>query len=219
MQTGTIEAHGLGEFDVAAQCLVGGCRPDAVGIEALIEHQTLVVGLVVQVEIAVCHVHLAHSGIRLDAVDDLAAATHLIDHLIEERRLRRPQFGILHGHHCHGTVSTRDGGLSHLFLTVEHLHSQLVAGRLTEEARMDDELLLVDVGHGEHRLQALLIDGFEPYRLPDARGTGVHTTVGIEFEGLLTTGLHTAAQVVLHPHHEVVTGAGLRLFGDVERER
>ena len=84
---------------------------------------------------------------------------------------------------------------------------------------MHDELLLVDVGHGEYRLQPFGIHGFQPHRLPNAGGAGVHAAVAVQTLALLSSQLVAATQVVLHPHHQVVACSRLYLPADVEGER
>ena len=63
VQAGAIEAHGLRQGDVLLEGFVGGGGPDTVGIEALVEHEALEVGLVVQIEVTACQMHLAHAGV------------------------------------------------------------------------------------------------------------------------------------------------------------
>ena len=103
--------------------------------------------------------HLAHAGIRLNAVDDHAGGiAHLVGDVVEEGRFGRPQLRLLDGQHGHGTVIARHLRLCHHLFAVIDFYRQSVGCRLAEEARMNDELLLVDVGHGEYRLQTLGID-------------------------------------------------------------
>ena len=91
VQTCTVEAHSLGQLDVVTQGLVRGGCPDAVGVETLVEYKALVVRLVVQVEIPARHMHLAHTGIRLNTVDDHAGGiAHLVGDIVEEGRFWRP---------------------------------------------------------------------------------------------------------------------------------
>ena len=74
-----------------AQCLVGGSRPDAVGIEALVEYETLIVGLVVQIDTVARDMNLAHAHVGGDAVHSLALGIlHLIGEVVEEGILGRP---------------------------------------------------------------------------------------------------------------------------------
>ena len=63
VQTRAVESGVLREHDVILECLVGGCGPYSVGIETLVGHEPLEIRLVVQVEFAVRHVYLAHSGV------------------------------------------------------------------------------------------------------------------------------------------------------------
>lgn len=63
------------------------------------------------------------------------------------------------------------------------------------------------------------IHRFEPYRLPDSRGTCVVAAAGCKTPGLFSTWLMIAARVIPDANDEVVCGAGAGLVRDVERER
>ena len=71
VQTSAVETDVFCQFNVAAQGLVGGCCPDAVGVETLIEYKALIVGTVVQIEESVGNMRLPHAGIGANLVDDL----------------------------------------------------------------------------------------------------------------------------------------------------
>ena len=100
VQACSIEAHSLAHGNVLLECLVGRSRPDAVGIVALVEHQTLEVRLVVEVEVAVLDVYLAHAHVAAHLVDDFSLGIpYRVFHVVEVGIFGTPQAGFLHGQH------------------------------------------------------------------------------------------------------------------------
>ncbi len=221
VETRAVEAHGLAHLDVVTQGLVAGSRPDTVGIEALVEDETLEVRLIIQVEVAAGQVYLAHSGIGLHLIQHVAfGVANRVDDVIEVGRFRTPQLGILDGQHDDGVVGSRSLFARHEFLLlVEHLNGQHIAVAFLIELGTDDELLLVDVGRSEDLLQSHRVDGFHPDRLPDARNTRIVATCAVEAGALLAAGLLAATQIVLHLNDEVSAATSLHELRDVEGER
>ena len=219
VQAGTIEAHSLRHLYIFLQGSVGGRCPDAVGVIALVKHQALIVGLIIKVEVAVGQMHLAHTSIRQHLVNYLAILHHLILHAIEEGVLGAPQFHTLYGQHHHRVVATHHTLFDHHLVAIINTYNELIGGVLAIKLRAYHKLLLVDVGGSKHALQAFFINGLHPYRLPDARNTGVHTSVRTQLWALFAARLHTAAQVVVYLYHEVVRLSGFYIAGNVATER
>ena len=201
------------------QGLVCGSRPDAFGIEALVEHQTLVISLVVQIEIAVGTMNLAHSGVGTYFIYDLPCCIlHRVFHVVKVGRLGTPQLGFLDGEHHTGTIHGRGCLGGYHFPCVKHLHGKCIAVGLAIELRTNDKLLLVDIGNGKHILQGLGADGLHPHRLPDAGGTGVVATARIVVPALLAAWLHASTQIVINANHQIGALAGWNILGDVHLE-
>ena len=88
MQASAVESGFLAQHDIAFELLVVGGSPLSVGIVALVEHQALVVWLVVQVESGSTEFGLTHSGIRFHLVDNCAGSVGYGEfNVVEEWRL------------------------------------------------------------------------------------------------------------------------------------
>ena len=204
VKAGTVETGGHGEFDIALECRIAGSGPDAVGIESLIQHQTLVEGLVVQINLVAFHMNLAHSHVRVHHVCNLAfAVLHLIHHIIEEGRRGAPQLGVLDGKHHTGSVMSGNGLGGHHLFAVLHGNGKGSLGLSIELGLHHDELL-VNVGGYLGTFQSVLCHGFHPNRLPNTGGAGVHTLEGFVAHVLLAGGLLGCAGVAIGVNHQRV---------------
>ena len=66
----------------------------------MVEHQTLEVRLVVEVEVAVLDVYLAHAYVAAHLVDDISLGIpYRVFHVVEVGIFGTPQAGVLHGQH------------------------------------------------------------------------------------------------------------------------
>ncbi|EEF23642.1 conserved hypothetical protein, partial [Ricinus communis] len=79
-----VEAHQLGQFDVALQVLVGRCRHERLVPVALVQHEAQRIRAAVQQQAVAVDVERAQRRVRLDVVDDLVAAAQ--DHLGVQQR-------------------------------------------------------------------------------------------------------------------------------------
>ena len=77
MQAGTVETGFHRKLDIFLQGFVARSCPDTVGIESLVEYQTLIVRLVVQVDFLAFDVDFPHTGIRFDFIYYISG---LVDH-------------------------------------------------------------------------------------------------------------------------------------------
>ena len=219
MQTRAVEPGGHRKFDVALQRRVGRSRPDAVGIESLIEHQPLVIGFVVQVDPVPFDVDLAHARIGVHLVEHLPFRIHdPVGDVVEKRRLRRPEFRTFDGKHGDRTVRGphRRGG--HDLAALLHRDMQRVAA-LRPEAGRDDQLPLVDVRHHVRREQPRRVHGLHPHRLPDTRGAGVVAAVGGVLQILFAGALRRRAHVARGSHDQMVALSGRDQTGQIDAER
>ena len=164
--------------------------------------------------------HLAHAYVGVDRIERLALGVlHLIDHIVEEGRLGAPQFGVFQRHHYRHALHGRGLGTRHRLAAVLHHDRQRIAAGDVVICRYDDYMLLVNIGNHLHALQCHGVHSLHPYRLPDARGTGIAATHRIIVRRLLAAGLRTAAQVALGMHHKAVHAAVTHKVGHIERER
>ena len=176
---------------------VSRSSPDAVGIEALIQYETLVEGFVVEVRLVALDVNLAHSQVAAHAVDDLACGVlHLVCEVVKEGAFRAPKLLSLDRQHDCRVVLCLDGLRGDNLLAV--LQGDRQCGcRLAVECGMQDDLALVDVCDDLCAKQCILIDGFHPYRLPDTRGAGVHALELVEAYILLAGWLLRGTRVAV----------------------
>lgn len=72
MQTGAVEADGLGPLDVGLQFPVSGRRPDPLGVEPLIEDETQEDGLAIEEKSISLDVELPQTCVAVHDVDDVA---------------------------------------------------------------------------------------------------------------------------------------------------
>ena len=86
-----VEPGSHGKFDIFLECFIGGGSPDAIRIEALIQHKAQEDGLVVQVDFAVFGVDLAQTGVGADTIHHHAVGVdQFVCNIIEERIFRAP---------------------------------------------------------------------------------------------------------------------------------
>ena len=174
MQAGAIETNGLAHLDIMLQSLIRGSCPDAIRIESLIQHQTLEIGLIVEVEVTICQMNLAHASIAAYLVDHLACLVfHNIFHIIEIRTFRAPQLRLLDGQNHQTLVGCLDALGGYYLLAIQHLHSQSVVVVLLIEFWSNHQLLLIDVWLGKDTLQTFLGNSLHPNGLPNASGASV----------------------------------------------
>ena len=177
VKSGTIEACLHRQFNISTECFVGRCCPDAVGIEALVEHQSLIERLIVQIDSISLDMHFAHADVAFHAVHGLSVAVgHSKFDVIEEWTGWAPSLHLTQRKYHYAIVAGFYALLRHNAVAVFHLHLKH-SSALGEEVRMHNDLLLVDVGQHLHIRQSLSRHGFHPYRLPDARSTRIVATV------------------------------------------
>ena len=216
VQAGTVEAGSHRKLDVATERLVGGSRPDTVGIETLVEYQTLVEGFVVEICLVAAAMELAHADIRGYLIHDVTLRiAHLVGEVVKEGTLGAPQLGCLDGQNeCGGIGGNGALGSYHLGTVLEGYGYG--AAVLSIEVGVYDDLLLVDIGNDLRILQSLGINGFHPNGLPDACGTGVHTFELTLTDVLLACGLLGGAGIGVGMNHKVVCLAVLQETGDID---
>ncbi len=88
VQARAVEARAASKVDIALERVVDGRGPDAVRVEALVEHQAQVERLVVEKDLAVFDVDLAQPGIAVDQVIEHGPGfvQHIQVQIVEERR-------------------------------------------------------------------------------------------------------------------------------------
>ena len=207
-----VEACCQRKLDVVLECLIAGCRPDAVGVVALVEDEPLVEGFVVEVRLVALDVNLSHADVAADAVDDLSLCVlHLVAEVVEERILGTPELLLLDWQHDDRVVLSADGLCGDHLPCVLQRDSQR-GGRLAVEGGMHYDLALVDVRNDLCAEQGVGIDGFHPDCLPDACAAGVHALKLVEPDVLLSGGLLRGARVAVGMDDE-------RMFLAVGQER
>ena len=214
-----VEPGGHREFDITLQRLVGRGRPDTVGVKSLIEHQPLIVGLVVQADFVALDVDLAHARIGVHLVQHLPFRVHEpVGDVIKERRLRRPELRPLDRKHGDRAVRSLHRRGRHYLTAVLHRNLQRIAALRPEPGR-DDHLSLVDVRHDLCKEQSSGVHGLHPHRLPDTRGAGVVATVGSILKVLLPGALRRRTHVARGPNDQMVAPAGRNQPRQVDAER
>ena len=204
VQTCAVEACLHREFDVVAKSLVGGSRPDAVGVEALVEYQTLVEGFVVEIHLVALHMYLAHAHIAAYLVDALACLVlHLVAECIEEGVGGTPQACLLDGQHDGAVVLCRHCLGGHHLLAVAHGDGQ-GGCPFAAEGGVHDDLALVDVGQHLCPFQSAGIHRLHPHGLPDACAACVHALKLCHAHVLLACGLQVGACVAVGVYHQRV---------------
>ncbi len=177
-------------MDVVLQRLVRGRGVDAVGIEALIQHGALEHGLAVEHELHALQPHAAHAEVAVHmvvAVGQLqivqAAAAQLPQVKLAQRQmhLNRAAPG-LHGRFAHDAALVFGGELQLRRAGQRRGHAQCA---LLQRRNVLD-LFYMRSGHELH-----------PHGLPDARGAGVHASIGAVVLALLARGNQAVALVVL----------------------
>ena len=98
VQTGTIEACLHRELNIMLESLIRGSRPDTIRIEPLVENQTLVEGLVVEVCLVAYAMEFSHANIRRYLIYNITLRIlYLVGKVVEEGTLRTPQLRSLDG--------------------------------------------------------------------------------------------------------------------------
>ena len=192
MQACAIEAGLFGKHDVVFKRFVGWCCPLSVGIISLIEHQALIVWLVVQVINHTAELAFTHSRIRAYIIYYITVLVFYgVFHVVEERAFGRPCLYILNAC-CHKSACACRHFLSeYYFPAVFNLHLESGCFAIVEECGFEDELFLVEIGSDAAVLQATLSDGLKPHRRPYTGHSGVETFVGIKSAALLSSWLET----------------------------
>ena len=176
--------------DISPERLVRGRGVDAVGIEALIQHGALEHGLAVEHELHALQPHAAHAEVAVHmvvAVGQLqivqAAAAQLPPVKLAQRQmhLNRAAPG-LHGRFAHDAALVFGGELQLRCAGQHRGHAQCA---LLQRRNVLD-LFYMRSGHELH-----------PHGLPDARGAGVHASIGAVVLALLARGNQAVALVVL----------------------
>ena len=197
-----IESVGLGLLDVVAHRRVGRRRVEAVRPPALVERAVVEEELVVQghaqVAFRIAHLgNLAHRGIGVHLVHDLAAADDAEPQAVEVGLIRGPELHVRDGERQFGVPAAGH------FLLREHLAGRL-RRRIADGAvqQFDADLVPaaqgvgrdadahrrgVDVGHDVIVHNAALGYRLEPDGLPDAGHRGIPDTARVEH--LLAVGL------------------------------
>ena len=146
MQAGTIETCLHRQFDIPLQCLVTRSRPDTVRIETLVEHQTLVVRLIVQINLIAFDMHLAHTGITIDLINYISILIqNLVLQIVKERTFRTPGLHLLKRKNNGRQRTCRNRPTGNNLTIVFQYHLQF-SSCFFIETRTDNQLLLVDIG-------------------------------------------------------------------------
>ena len=218
MESCTVEAELHGVDDIVLQRLVGGGGVDAVGIEALIEDPSAEDTLAVQEELALGEGYLAKTEVGVDGIKNLAILFHGEGKVVESARADLPKITLGKGDRKgSGHAVDGGGGFAHRLALVGSLGGngdaygifrklQGEGGGGVRDGSLD--LDVFDMGR---------IDGFQPYGLPDAGGSGVGAAGGVVALALLTYGLIARADVVVGGEGDIVA-AILQLIGDIEGE-
>ena len=218
VETGAVESGSHGKFDVFLECFIGGGSPDAVRIEALIQHETQEDGLVVQVNFAVFGVDLAQTGIGADGIHHHAVGIdQFVCNVIEERIFRAPGADVLAQFHGEGHGAVGRHGFFRDFLPVRlDGHAQCAILTFHEKFRREVEGFCIQIRHDLAVFQPVHRHGFHPDGLPDPGSSGVeaaHALVGI---ALFAVGLHGAALIVFNGKHQIMFAAGFHKFGNIK---
>ena len=218
MQPRAVEAHGHGQLDVAAQRVVGGRGVDAVGIEALIQHQPLEYRRTVDQALLAVKGDRAQGKIAVHRVDGFAVFQQRQLQVVEVALTRRPEVNVIDLQRQAGVMAVGQALGGSLGRAVEGgLGAQGQAGTGAVDRRVDVHAAVGGVGDQLCGAEVGLGNPLQPDGLPDARGAGVAATEGMIARALLAEGLTAAAQVVVGADHQRVF-AGNQRVGDFEGE-
>ena len=145
MQAGTIETCLHRQFDIPFQCLVTRSRPDTVRIETLVEHQTLVVRLIVQINLIAFDMHLTHTGITIDLINYISILIqNLVLQIVKERTFRTPGLHLPNRKNNGRQRTCRNRPTGNNLTIVFQCYLQF-SSCFFIETRTDNQLLLVDI--------------------------------------------------------------------------
>ena len=219
VQARAVEAHGHRALDVGLELRVRGRGPDAVRVEALVEHEAQEDGLAVEQDAVALARDLAHREVALDRVDLPAAALDGEREVVEEGVGGRPRAHVRDRERDGRALRGGDVALRDDLAAGAHDGAEAVARRDGEEARLEHDLARVEVRGRAARGEALRGDRLGPDRLPDAGDARVVAAGREEAVALLAVALQERAHVVVRVDDENLLCAGLRQIRDVERER
>ena len=98
VQASAVETRPHGQFDISLERGIARRRPDAIGVESLVEDQALIERLVVEEDAAAFDVHLAQAGIAADLIEGMPVAVQDLEgHLVEMGIVRPPGPRVAHG--------------------------------------------------------------------------------------------------------------------------
>src|SRR5215204_1188413 len=233
---GAVEAHLFGQLYVTAQIFIRGDGQDAFGEIALVEDEPLVEGTVVQEDLAILHLDLAHPEVALHAVEDLAVRIEQLEpQVVEGGMLGAPQgrtWPVGQVRRVRGFTATEEGqtpfdeGGTHANGIFEHLLA--VEFHRRAEAHLPfysfDRDLHIDAGGVNVRGKPEGVDSaavyrLEPDSLPDPRRPGVEDPLCLLFPVLLASGDGHVSAGVFGPHYQdVLSGReGVRHVGGERR--
>ena len=229
VQSRAVEACRHRQLHVPAQRVVGGRGVDAVRIVALVKHEPLVHGLMVDLDRVAVHAHVAHAEIRRHRVracrDLQIVEVRLPD--VPQHRLRyvQPQRRVFAAYlACRGRDlfaaerRLRRDGIDRGRLALEgddHIHIR----RRLQLHVAEGDLSAVDARGDLQARNIALRHIFHPHRLPDTRGARVGAAgIVVAVVDLLARRLEGVSAVVLREDGDPVLAGG-HSFRDVKRER
>ena len=209
VQSRAVEAHRKRTFDICLQFVVSRCRPDAVRIEALVEHETLEDSFAIEDHCTAIVINVAQTEVRRNRI----LTKHHID-IIEVALADVPQMLFLQGKYksCHlADNDTADG--AHVLALKGSGAGQRHAVCVFAE---DFVVNLAGCGRGGclNRCDVGVRNFFHPDRLPDTGGSGVGAAAGVEVIALLADRLASGTLVIFRTDGDDVL-AGNELIGDI----
>ena len=197
VQTGTVISQCHRKFDIFLKIFIGGGGINTVGIKALIQNQTLKNTLTVDQEFHSVQLHLTQTEITLYPIFTKGkgniiqiSLTHLPQMLLFQRNIK--------------TQMTRR---TFCLITA---HSFAVKKDLTGEILKAAKLgfhrytAIGNIGIVFYPLYMIFRHKLQPYRLPDACGTGIGTTGRMIFAALFTRRDQTVPCIILCIHTDLI---------------
>jgi hypothetical protein len=223
VQARAVEAGCLRELDIAPQVVVRRCRPDAVGVEALVEHESLEQDLSINKDRDAVDRDGTQPGVASAAVDHRAGSVDELELEVVEvgipgrpgpsRRGGDREIETRNEVRIGGALPGADSGAVAFEVGV-HSHASPVA----DDGKLQAEPAARQVGGDPGTLEPCLGDGLHPHRLPDARRPGVVAARVREGGGLLALGLGGTV-VVASAHDDECLVSRLRDSREVRRDR
>ena len=215
MQTGTVETHIHGNFDVLNKSVGVGRGVNSVLIEALIEHESAEHRLAVEQEFHSVEHYRAHTEIRFDFVGDFAVIDHLYSEVVKSAFAEFPQMQFVEFNgRDRAAVGHLKASFALLFAIIERFCNDFGAVAVLC-FHFEHGFFGIDHGRYAEVFDITLADRFEPDALPDAGRAGIIAAVTFE-AGALFAVTDVSRRVVLCANDD---GEFVAEFGDFDAER